>query len=117
MATGKTVDESLEQLELILNSISELEERFADELGRVHPDYHASARNLIDYIALRHIDIRELQEQLSLLGLSSLGEVERNVMATVRSVQKALRRISTDTRQAAATGQLLCLRMQPTIAA
>lgn len=83
------------QLELIIERADKLESRFEEALAQVHPDYHASARNLIDYIALRHIDIRELQDQLAVLGLSSLGRAERNVRASVRAVQRALAKSST----------------------
>jgi len=50
---------------------------------------------LIAYLALRKIDIREYQEQLAFLGLSSLGRAEKDVMASIRTVQKALSRITT----------------------
>jgi len=83
------------QLDTITDRAKELEVRFSDSLAQVHPDFHASARNLIAYLALRHIDIRELQEQLALLGLSSLGSAEKNVMASIRTVQKALRKMYT----------------------
>jgi len=94
MAVGTNVDALMDRLELILTTGRELEARFADELSQVHPDYDASARNLINYIALRQVDIRDLQKQLSCLGLSSLGSAERNVMASVRAVQKVLGMIS-----------------------
>jgi len=83
------------QLDIITERAKELEIRFADSLGQVHPDFHASARNLIAYLALRHVDIRNLQEQLALLGLSSLGSAEKNVMASIRTVQKALCKMAT----------------------
>jgi pyruvate kinase len=83
------------QLDIITDRAKELEIRFADSLGQVHPDFHTSARNLIAYLALRHVDIRELQEKLALLGLSSLGRAEKNVIASIRTVQKALCKMST----------------------
>ena len=83
------------QLDSITDHAKYLEARFAEELAHVHPDYDASARNLIDYLALRHADIRDLQEQLAFLGLSSLGGAEKNVMASVRAVRNALSKIST----------------------
>jgi pyruvate kinase len=95
MATRTNITALSDQLELIADLAKSLELRFEDELARVHPDYHASARNLIAYLALRHVDIRDLQEQLALLGLSSLGRAEKNVMASIRTVQKALRKMST----------------------
>ena len=83
------------QLDSITDHAKYLEARFAEELAHVHPDYDASARNLIDYLALRHADIRDLQEQLAFLGLSSLGGAEKDVMASVRAVRNALSKIST----------------------
>lgn len=82
------------QLDSIRNRAEQLEARFASELAAVHPEYADSARNLLHYMALRHDDIRGLQDQLSQLGLSSLGGAEQHVLASIRSVQKALRGIS-----------------------
>jgi len=82
------------QLDSIRNRAEQLEARFAAELAAVHPEYADSARNLLHYMALRHDDIRGLQDQLSQLGLSSLGGAEQHVLASIRSVQKAVRGIS-----------------------
>jgi len=83
-----------DQLERITGLARSLTTRFAGELDRVHPDFHASALNLVAYLALRHVDIRDLQAQLARLGLSSLGRAEKNVMASISTVQKALRKIA-----------------------
>ena len=72
----------------------EFESRYAVDLLAVHPEYLDSARNLVHYLALRDSDIRELQQNLATLGLSSLGRAERNVMASVHAVQTALQAIS-----------------------
>jgi len=94
MSTAINIAALSSQLDSIIDRTKELEIRFEDELCQVHPDFHASARNLIAYLALRHVDIRDLQEQLALLGLSSLGRAEKNVMASIGTVQKALCKIS-----------------------
>ncbi len=49
-----------------------------------------SARNLLHYLALRRCDIRQLQEQLASLGLSSLGRAEAHVLGTLRAVLAVL---------------------------
>ena len=49
-----------------------------------------SARNLAHYIGVRRLDVRELQDELSRLGLSSLGRMEAHVMASLQAVQAAL---------------------------
>ena len=86
------IDELAGQLESICVRAEQLETRFASELACVRPEFVDSARNLIHYLALRQVDLRDLQKQLSDLGLSSLGRAEQHVMASVRTVQKALGR-------------------------
>jgi pyruvate kinase len=48
------------------------------------------AANLAAYIAFRREDLRSLQQQLSELGLSSLGRCEGHVTSTLESVAQAL---------------------------
>ncbi len=78
------------ELREISERCREFEARYATELLAVHPEYRDSARNLVHYLALRESDIRELQENLTSLGLSSLDRAERNVMASIQVVQTAL---------------------------
>jgi pyruvate kinase len=78
------------QLEAIRQHAIDLESRFATELLAVDPRFTDSARNLIHYLALRQSDIRELQQDLAAMGLSSLGRAERNVMASIHAVESAL---------------------------
>jgi pyruvate kinase len=53
-------------------------------------DRDASARNLLQYLALRGHDLRNLQGPLVALGLSSLGGSEAHVQASVDAVLRAL---------------------------
>jgi len=85
------------QLGAIFERAIEFESRYATELAAVHPKYRESGRNLVHYLALRQTDIRELQEDLAILGLSSLGRAERNVMASIHAVHSALQKISSGT--------------------
>ena len=78
------------QLQEIGARCQAFESRFAAELAAVHPEYQDSALNLVHYLALRESDIRELQENLATLGLSSLDRAERNVMASIQAVRRAL---------------------------
>lgn len=59
-------------------------------LAKIHPNYQASARNLLHYLVLRRGDLRPLQLGLAELGLSSLGRAESHVLATVDAVLKAM---------------------------
>lgn len=55
-------------------------------LAHVLPAHRDSARNLVHYLSLRAVDLRELQEQLARLGLSSLGRAESHVLANLDKV-------------------------------
>lgn len=89
-----------DQLASILRRAQEMETEFSEELAAVHPEFHSSARNLVHYLALRQFDIRELQEDLLTLGLSSLGRAERNVVGLISAVQNALRKLVSADRDA-----------------
>ena len=54
--------------------------------GDIHVNYTKSARNLIQYLALRTKDIRKLQYRLTEYGISSLSRTERKVLATFNVV-------------------------------
>lgn len=62
----------------------------ADVIAKVHPRHRRSAANLLHYVTLRRHDVRELQDALTPLGLSSLGRAEAHVLATVDAVLTAL---------------------------
>jgi pyruvate kinase len=57
-------------------------------IQRVAPDRRESAKNLVHYVALRHRDLRDLQNELSLRGLSSLGRSESCVLSSLLEVSE-----------------------------
>lgn len=59
----------------------------------IHPNFRTSARNLTDYRAMRRHDLRDLQLELSRLGLSSLGRLESHCRATLEAVLAVLHRL------------------------
>jgi pyruvate kinase len=61
---------------------------------QIHKDNQASAGNLLHYLALRRHDLREIQEQLAALGLSSLGRTEAHALSAVRNVVDVLTRLN-----------------------
>ncbi len=87
------LDTVLRELEAIYGDLLDLESEFEPKLAAclVHQE---SARNLIHYLALRRHDIRQLQEQLAALGLSSLGRTESHVLAGVEAVLKVLHQLA-----------------------
>src|SRR5215471_11934701 len=65
----------------------------ASMVTEIAPAWQRSARNLLHYLALRSTDIRELQERLAAIGLSSLGRAEAHVQAAVLAVRAVLERL------------------------
>jgi pyruvate kinase len=66
------------------------EQEFTAELDATAPSMRESAYNLVHYLAVRRLDVRELQDELARLGLSSLGRMEAHVMASLQAVLEAL---------------------------
>lgn len=52
-------------------------------LEQVMPAHQSSARNLVPYLSLRAVDLRELQEQLARLGLYCLDYLRRALSAGI----------------------------------
>jgi len=78
------------QLEQLRDDIVNMEQRYLAIAGSPHPNYVESQRNLLHYIALRSHDLRPLQHELAVLGLSSLGRMESHVLASIDAVVAAL---------------------------
>jgi len=85
----------LERLEGTIASLRRdalaFEQTHAQTLCEVDAAHRPSARNLLHYLSLRQQDLRPLQDELSSLGLSSLGRLEAHAMATLTSVLSTLR--------------------------
>lgn len=77
-------------LEALRQHALSVEQAYASELDAVHPLYRDSARNLLHYCALRQSDIRQLQRELGLLGLSRLGRAEAHTLSSLDAVLSAL---------------------------
>jgi pyruvate kinase len=84
------VDHLIPALETLREQALTLERGNAALLAPIPAGYQASARNLVHYLALRQSDIRSLQEDLSLLGLSRLGRSEAHTLSSINAVLAAL---------------------------
>lgn len=78
------------ELTTIRNAMLAAPRGSASALAGVHPAFHASATNLLQYLVLRRHDRRPLQNKLAMRGLSSLGRAEAHVLATVTQVLQLL---------------------------
>jgi pyruvate kinase len=87
----------IQEIVSIRQSMLELERRHFSVAGGSHSHYEESQRNLLHYLALRTHDLRPLQRELAVLGLSSLGRMESHVLASIDAVLTALRRLDGQT--------------------
>jgi len=84
---------ALEKLLSLLDEINAARAAGALRLTEVHPDFQASADNLLAYLCLRRHDIRPLQQRLAALGLSSLGRSEGYVVSAIETLVQLLERL------------------------
>jgi pyruvate kinase len=87
---GLLVERATRAVEHLRRAALAAEEEFGFELGLTAPELRESAYNLIHYLAVRRHDVRPLQDDLSRLGLSSLGRMEAHVLASLNAVLAAL---------------------------
>lgn len=81
-------------LRSLRDSAITLEKSLAAEIQLIEPAYRDSARNLLHYLSLRQNDIRNLQQDLASLGLSSLGVLESNTLWSLNTVLTLLERVT-----------------------
>ena len=84
----------IERLSAIREQLREAADGWRPWVEGRDADRDASARNLLQYLALRGRDLRDLQDRLAALGLSSLGGSEGHVEASVTAVLDALSAIA-----------------------
>jgi pyruvate kinase len=76
----------LAELKELRESCLAMEQEFGASIAEACPESHRSVRNLLDYLALRNHDLRDLQSRLAALGLSSLGRSESSTLAGLEAV-------------------------------
>ena len=77
-------------LEAVRESVARTDADCSAYVAAIPEAQRASARNLLQYLALRRHDLRRIQPQLATLGLSSLGRTESHVLNSVDTVLGAL---------------------------
>ena len=78
------------ELEKIDDFMLQSENDFSQLLDQVHPKQRANAINLMHYLALRSLDIRELQDALHEVGLSSITSSESHVRGQLLAIMQHL---------------------------
>jgi pyruvate kinase len=89
MWVDRGLDTLLEEME-DLRTVVRAAPLFVD-LEAIHPTHRDGVDNLARFVALRSQDLRSLQDDLAVHGLSSLGRAESHVLATLDAVITALR--------------------------
>ena len=90
LPTRRITEHLIPALEALRRHALAVERAHAREIEAVHPLHQDSARNLLHYLALRQSDIRDLQRELGLLGLSRLGRAEAHTLSSLDAVLAAL---------------------------
>ena len=97
MRTDSTAPQTLDDMSRALTGLrSEMlgaETLEFNGLADLPEQNHASARNLLHYLALRRHDRRGIQQQLESLGLSTLEGAESGALENVEAVLGVLRRL------------------------
>jgi len=88
------IESIIARLQPIRLEMLQAEKHFREELDHVNFGNLESARNLTHYVSLRRRDIRELQQDLVPLALSSLGRLESHTLATLDAVLAALHKLA-----------------------
>ena len=108
MATDRLIQRTLATLRDLRDRALAFEIEHAPEIESLDPHYRNSARNLLHYLSIRQNDIRDLQQDLHSLGLSSLGVLEAHVLAMLNAVISNLEALAGVSRErgSAAAGRL-----------
>ena len=88
------IESIIARLQPIRLEVLQAEQHFREELDHAYLGNLQSARNLVHYVGLRRHDIRELQQDLGRLALSSLGRLESHVIATLDALLALLYKIT-----------------------
>lgn len=75
-----------DELERIDDHMLRAEKDFHHLLEKLHPSNHKRAVNLLHYLALRSMDIRELQDMLHEYGLSSMASSESHIRGQLLAI-------------------------------
>ncbi len=95
-ATYSDTETLISELEEIMQFVQSCESSAADLIGQVQPHYRDSARNLVHYMALRSFDLRPIQEELSMMSISSLGHSEGYTLTNLKKIIHLLRLVNGD---------------------
>ena len=77
-------------LDKLNNRMQDVSNSLSNVFASVHPDQSLSCENLLHYLTLRSEDIRSMQDELHILGLSSLTSSESHIKSQVQAILRLL---------------------------
>lgn len=83
---GLTRAKVARRLGAVAREMKQAERKFAPLLAELHDHFKHSGTNLVHYLVLRNNEIREVQEYLHHIGLSSLTNSESHTLAQLQNV-------------------------------
>lgn len=95
--TNPDVKALIRQVSDLLKIVKKKDEECRPVWESVQPHHRESARNLIHYLVLRGYDLRDLQEGLSMLSVSSLGHSEGYTLKNLQNILTILKLIDGQT--------------------
>lgn len=90
MYKKEEIENLIHKLEDIKKNAEKLQSKFSGELSLVNEHYKRSAANLLNYIALRNSEHKNMREKLGEIGTSRLAKAEENVLYSINSVLNIL---------------------------
>jgi pyruvate kinase len=78
------------RLDLLEKNMKRAIEKQRPIIDKLHPSQKMSAENMIQYLALRSEDVRPLQDELHMAGLSSLASSESHILRQLQAIQERL---------------------------
>ncbi|MFT5763529.1 MAG: pyruvate kinase [Saprospiraceae bacterium] len=87
---GEKIKAIIVNLDSIIEKALSLEADNKTALGKIHPAYQSSARNLLHYRALRSHKLNDLQKELGNLGLSRLARIQSHVLSSLYTIRGVL---------------------------
>jgi pyruvate kinase len=82
----------IKKLEEIDQKMASTEFQYQNLIKDLNPSNQKNARNFLHYLALRSMDIREIQNQLHSLGLSSMASAESHIRGQLHAILNILGR-------------------------
>jgi pyruvate kinase len=90
MISPARINQLLGKIRELIVSAQEAEKKYASLLEKVHPDYQSSAKNLLHYLSVRSKDLRNLQDELSEIAISSLTHSEGYTLTNLYNIERIL---------------------------